>query len=148
MFDQRDLRSIVGRLLATQELAVLSTHANGQSYGNLVAFASTGDLGHLVFATCRATSKFRRLLAEPKVSLLVDNRSSGEADFQEGIAVTALGETRIADGPARASLVEFYLSRHPSLSTFVEEPDCVLLCVEVERYLVSGFREAAELRLQ
>ena len=44
-------------LFASQGLAVLSTHDHGQPYCNLVAFASSEDIRHLVFATTRATRK-------------------------------------------------------------------------------------------
>jgi hypothetical protein len=42
-----DIRDSVGRLFAMQKLAVLSTQSRGQPCGNLVAFASTEDLGHV-----------------------------------------------------------------------------------------------------
>ncbi|MBI5013871.1 MAG: pyridoxamine 5'-phosphate oxidase family protein [Deltaproteobacteria bacterium] len=145
---ERDLRESIGRLFARQRLAVLSTQATGQPHGNLVAFASTDDLALLLFATRRDTAKYRRLRAEPRAALLVDDRSNREADFQEAVAVTALGTARDAEASERARFLDLYLARHPSLFGFATAPDCALLWVEVERYLVSGFREVEELRLR
>lgn len=143
-----DLRESIGRLLSAQKLAVLSTQEGGQPFGNLVAFAATDDLGQLLFATQTDGSKYRRILREPRVALLADDRSNRETDFQEAVAVTALGRARRLSAEERQRLVERYLSRHPSLRSFVSAPDCVLLCVDVERYLVSGFRDVEELKLR
>ena len=79
-------------LLASQRLAVLSTQTQGQPYSNLVAFAVTPDLKYLLFATTRATRKFANLLADSRVSLLLDNRTNEEADFAEAAALTVLGQ--------------------------------------------------------
>lgn len=143
-----DLRESIGRLFSAQRLAVLSTQEDGQPCGNLVAFAATEDLGQILFATRIDGSKYRRILREPRVALLVDDRSNRETDFQEAVAVTAVGRARVASAHERQWLVERYLSRHPSLRSFASAPECVLLCVDVEKYLVSGFQDVAELKLR
>lgn len=143
-----DLRETIGRLLSAQKLAVLSTQEDGQPCGNLVAFAATEDLGQLLFATRSDGGKYRRILREPRVALLADDRSNREADFQEAVAITALGPARIVPADERPRLLERYLSRHPSLRSFASAPECVLLCIDVERYLVSGFQDVEELRLR
>ena len=53
----------------------------GQPYCNLIAIAATGDFGHLVFATTRATRKYADLMADSRVAVLVDNRQNDVSDF-------------------------------------------------------------------
>ena len=45
-------------LFASQTLAVLSTHQDGQPYASLVAFVATEDLKHIFFVTPKTTRKF------------------------------------------------------------------------------------------
>jgi nitroimidazol reductase NimA-like FMN-containing flavoprotein (pyridoxamine 5'-phosphate oxidase superfamily) len=129
-------------LFRTQGLAVLSTQGGGQPYSSLVAFAATPDLRELLFATTRATRKFHNLAAEPRVSLLVDNRSNREADFQEAMAATAVGRAREVDDSDLVALRDLHLAKHPSLGAFLAAPDCALIRVQVEAYyLVQRFQD-------
>jgi nitroimidazol reductase NimA-like FMN-containing flavoprotein (pyridoxamine 5'-phosphate oxidase superfamily) len=88
------MRRIVQKLLDSQLLAVLSTIASGRPYSNLIAFAAAQHMREIIFATSRATRKFANLTAEPRVSLLIDDRSNRETDFGEAAAVTVLGAAR------------------------------------------------------
>ncbi|HMK36800.1 MAG TPA: pyridoxamine 5'-phosphate oxidase family protein, partial [Desulfomonilaceae bacterium] len=70
------LETDVRTLLASQKFAVLSTQEEDHPYMNLVAFAESGDLRTILFATTRATRKYGNITAKPGVALLVDNRSN------------------------------------------------------------------------
>ena len=122
------------RLLRKERFAALATHADGQSYATLVAFAASLDLRRLVFATMRASRKFANLIAEPRVALLIDNRSNEETDLQEAIAITATGQATAVDGAERAVLQALLIERHPSLAGFVSSPGCAIVRVDVEAY--------------
>ena len=76
-------------LFASQYLAVLSTHGDGQPYASLVAFVASNDLKALYFATARSTRKFANLTAHPPVAMLIDSRTNRAADFHEAAAATA-----------------------------------------------------------
>ncbi len=128
-----------------QQLAVLATSQRGQPYTSLVAFAFSDDLRRLFFATTRATRKFANLQAEPRVSLLIDNRSHRSDDFREAIAVTALGRAQEVGDSERQVLLDLYLDRHAGLKEFATAPTCALFQVEVTRYsLVSRFQNVVE----
>jgi nitroimidazol reductase NimA-like FMN-containing flavoprotein (pyridoxamine 5'-phosphate oxidase superfamily) len=141
----RPKEKILG-LLATQRLAVLATHGQGQPYGSIVSFASTPDGRQILFATSRSTRKYENLKADPRVALVIDNRSNRETDFQEAVAVTATGRAEEVPDAERAALLELYLDKHPYLADFVTAPTCALLRVRVETYyLVSRFQQVEEL---
>lgn len=140
-----DIGKIVFDLLDSQQLAVLATSRHGQPYTSLVAFAFDADLRRLTFATTRATRKFANLLAEPRVSLLIDNRSHRSSDFREAMALTAFGRAVEVSGHEKQHLLEEYLRRHSGLREFVSAPTCALLQVSVERYaLVRRFQDVVE----
>jgi len=129
------LRERLADLFRTQQLAVLATQRDGQPYSNLVAFTATSDLRGLVFATARSTRKFENLAADPRASLLIDNRSNRVADFREAVAVTVVGRAVELTGDRRAVLQQRYLGKHPHLKEFVEAPTCALLLLEVDVYI-------------
>ena len=137
---------IIRELLESQRLAVLSTQDHLQPYSNLVAFAATPDLKYLLFATTRATRKYANLLANSRVSILIDSRTNQTADFAEAAAVTALGRASEVQGEERNQLLKIYLNRHPYLEGFVSSPNCALFAVKVERYImVTRFQDVREI---
>lgn len=141
-----DLMDKIRGLLVSQRLGVLATNQGGQPYTSLVAFAFSDDLRRLFFATTRATRKFANLQAEPRVSLLIDNRSHRSEDFREAIAVTALGCAQEVSDSERQAVLGLYLDRHAGLREFVMAPTCALLQIEVTSYsLVSRFQNVVEI---
>ncbi len=145
----RDIMEKIRGLFVSQRLAVLATSQQGQPYTSLVAFAFSEDLRRLFFATPRATRKFANLLAEPRVSLLIDNRSNRSDDFREAIAVTALGRAQEINDSEGQGLLRRYLDRHADLKEFVTAPTCALLQVEVTSYsLVSRFQNVVDILLE
>jgi len=134
-------------LLSSQILAVLATQSGGEPYGSLVAFASTDDLKHLVFATTRATRKYNNLMRNPVVSLVIDNRTNREEDFRRALAVTVMGNVGEVGSRDRDRYLGLYLAKHPKLVDFVAPSTCALLRVEVEvYYIVSYFQKVMDFR--
>lgn len=145
---ENEMRKKILNLLDSQLLAALATQRQGQPYVNLIAFAHTDDLATLVFATPRPTRKFANLMAEPRVSLMVDSRSNSETDFHETSAVTILGEVHKIEKEDLAYYKSLYLKRYPYLEHFVNSPTTALLKVWVKHYiLVNRFQHVMELHL-
>jgi len=146
MNESVEIREIIQNLLQRQRLAVLSTQMPGRPYSNLVAFAATQDLRYILIATTRATRKYANVSAEPRVSLLIDDRSNKETDFGETSAVTVLGVAEEVLGPERERYLQIYLKKHPYLMDFVSAPTCALIRVKVERFImVTRFQEVREI---
>lgn len=127
---------------------MLATQHDRQPYTSLMAFAVTPDLHWIVFATYRATQKHANLLANPRASLLIDNRTNKSADYHDTVATSAQGTVSEVDVTRRGELLQLYLEKHPDLSDFVSATDCVLLKLEVESfYVVSQFQNVAVLQM-
>ncbi len=147
-FSEAELAGVIEKLLDEQPLAVLATQQGGRPYATLVAFAWTPDLKCLAFATPRATRKFEHMQSNPRVALLVDNRTGRQEDFHEAMALTVLGAARESSGNERGRLLDSYLERHSALADFVQSPSTALMVVDVERYiLVRQFQNVLELRM-
>jgi len=138
----------VRALLTGQRFAALSTQRDGRPYASLVAFVVGDDLHSLVFATMRVSRKFGNLSADPRVAMLIDNRSNQETDLREAMATTATGSATVAVGDERGRLREMLLTRHPHLASFVASPGCAIVRVDVDTYhTVTRFQNVYELHL-
>lgn len=139
--DDASLKQTLRSLFFSQKLAVLATYGAGQPYCSLMAFAVSDDLKYLVVATKRQSKKYANIREHPRISLLVDNRKNQVDDFQQALAVTVLATATELQPPELESFLGPYLFKHPYMRSFCQSPDCALLKLEVERYLmVSAFR--------
>ncbi len=136
----------IRRLFREQPLGVLSTRTpDGHPHASLVAFAAASDLRFLVFATPETTRKYANLISEPRIALLVDNRSNRMEDFHQAAAVTASGLGEVVEKTKNAPLLELYLEKHPHLKDFVASPTCALVRMTLFRCsLVTRFQNVIE----
>jgi heme iron utilization protein len=136
-------------LFRSQRLAVLATGGGSDPYTSLVAFSHSDDLKSLFFVTGRATRKYANLTKDPRVAMLVDNRSNKTADFRESMAVTATGRAEEVQRPEAEELVRAYLAKNPHLEDFLSSPSCALIRIRVERYyLVQRFQNVVEIQVK
>jgi general stress protein 26 len=150
MTNEKLLQSEIAELLLYQKLAVLATQSpEDSSYSSLIAFAATDDLQKIVFATPKATRKFANIKHNPKVSLLIDNRSNNEKDFHDAKAVTVLGTVESIDPETSPRELEsLYVHKHPYLEDFLRSPSTAFIIISVRSYyLVSRFQEVMELHI-
>jgi nitroimidazol reductase NimA-like FMN-containing flavoprotein (pyridoxamine 5'-phosphate oxidase superfamily) len=148
MTTPEQLRHTVRALLDSQVQGVLATQHDRHPYTSLMAFAVTPDLHWIVFATYRATQKHANLLANPRASLLIDNRTNKSADYQDTVAISAEGTVSEVVVAQHDELLQLYLRKHPQLSGFVSAKDCVLLQLKVESfYVVSQFQNVTVLQM-
>jgi len=146
--DPSTLQAFLTELFVSQNLAIIATVREQQPFTNLVAFAATDDLKHLVFATPRATRKFANLNKNPKVAMTIDNRQNVTTDFSEATAVMAIGTAEEVTGPEKDPLLALYLAKHPELKGFVSAPSCALIGVRITKYdVVRRFQSVVELRM-
>ena len=98
MAHDQEIKGQIRELFIDQNLAVLSTHHNGQPYASLVAFVSKKDLKEIFFITSRTTRKFANISADSRVAILVNSSLNMESDFHDAVSVTALGNAKEING--------------------------------------------------
>ncbi len=130
-----ELTLMIRHLLDSQRLAVVATSMDVSPYASLVGFLHSEDLRSIVFATLRDTRKFRNLVSDCHVSLLIDNRRNDASDLYEASAVTIMGTaSEITDSVALADISARFLAKHPCLSEFIRSPNCALISVDILQY--------------
>jgi len=135
---------------STQRHAVLSTVSDGQPYTSLVAFAMTPDMKNVVFATPRKTAKYRNILKNNKVALLVDTRTNTDAAYMKSEAVTIIGTARpLRRSKKQEELTGILLKKHPALRKFLDAKTTALILVEAsECFHIGSFQKVSEWRIK
>jgi heme iron utilization protein len=137
---------LLKEVVDTQYFAVLNTVGEGVPYSNLVSFVISQDLRSLVFVTDRNTRKYRNIQENKNISLLIDNRTNRPSDVSQAIAITVIGIAR-EQIENKSSLQAIFLTRHPYLQQFVENPDNALILVTVSEYIIASFDKTQRLTI-
>lgn len=134
-----DKKNIITKLLDTQQLAVLATYSAEQPYTSLITYTIFNDYKELVFATHRNTSKYKNVQQQKNVAILFDNRDDKPIDLMKFITITAIGSVEEVE---KTKYKQILLLKHPYLTDFVHNQDCVILKVNIKKYiLVEKFEE-------
>lgn len=138
----------VRQLFEAQMFGVLATEGGTIPHTSLVAFANTEDLSRVVFATTRASRKFLNIKENPKVALLIDDRTNSISDFKDAVAVTAYGRARETEGEEKEELASLYMNKQAPLGNFALSPSIALMVIDVDVYnIVTRFQRVLELKM-
>lgn len=109
----------------------------GDPYCSLVNVASAAD-GAPILLISRLAVHTSNLLADPRVSLMLDERAPG--DPLQGARIMLAGTAQEVNGEAAAPLRQRYLAVHPSAEMFVDFKDFSFFRIEPSgAHLVAGF---------
>jgi nitroimidazol reductase NimA-like FMN-containing flavoprotein (pyridoxamine 5'-phosphate oxidase superfamily) len=134
----------------TQMHAVLATDSDGKPYTSLIAYALTPDLKGIIFSTPKTTRKYKNILRNNHVSLLIDTRSNTKKDYMSAESVTIIGNAR----PERRrkewlELAQVLKKKHPELSEFIDSPETAGVFVKITRCIhVTKFQSVSEWNLK
>jgi len=132
----------------TELHAVLATAFRGKPYTSIVAFALTKDMKGALFATPKDTLKYKNLIKNSHVAILIDNRKNKVHDYMGAESVTILGTAKaVRRGKRWQEYARILVRKHPALREFVKAPSTALILVEAIRCLhVSHFQVISEWR--
>jgi heme iron utilization protein len=117
---------------------------SGDPYCSLVNVASHPD-GSPILLISRLALHTKNLLADPRVSLMLDERAEG--DPLEGSRIMLAGRAEEASGEGAAILGRRYLNAHPSAEAFVEFKDFSFFrIIPSGAHLVAGFGRIVDLK--
>ncbi|HEY0233551.1 MAG TPA: DUF2470 domain-containing protein [Afipia sp.] len=128
-------------------LATLMAQESGKAgdpYCSLVATATDSD-GSPLLLISRLAIHTKNILADARVSLMLDERTAG--DPLEGSRIMLAGAARQIDGDGLVIARRRYLEAHPSAEMFVDFPDFLFFRIEVQgAHLVAGFGRIVDLK--
>jgi heme iron utilization protein len=116
---------------------------SGDPYCSLVNVASHAD-GSPILLISRLALHTKNILADGRVSLMLDERAAG--DPLEGARIMLAGWAEEAEGETAKVLRRRYLNAHPSAEAFVDFKDfSFFLIVPAGLHLVAGFGRIIDL---
>jgi hypothetical protein len=132
-----------------QRHAVLATLMGKRPYTSLVAFALTPDARSLLFATPRKTQKYRNILKNKNVSLLLNTTQNIAGDYKNAEAITIQGTAHAARGKKKTELAAILSLKHPALKPFIKATSTSLIIVKLQYCVhVDSFQQVTEWRLE
>ena len=118
--------------------------AGGDPYCSLVNVASHAD-GSPILLISRLALHTKNILADSRVSLMLDERAAG--DPLEGARIMLAGRAEQAGGDDEPVLRRRYLTAHPSAEAFVEFKDFAFFRIRPHgAHLVAGFGRIVDLK--
>jgi heme iron utilization protein len=132
-------------LLRRSRQGALATlmRGSGDPYCSLVNVASHCD-GSPILLISRLALHTQNILADPRVSLMLDERAEG--DPLEGARIMLAGQAEQAEGADEGVLRRRYLNAHPSAEAFVNFKDFSFFKIRpAGAHLVAGFGRIVDL---
>ena len=129
-----DAKTVIRELLARADMGVMATNGPDGPLCSLMAFATIRP-DCLIMATLPDTRKWRNLVADPRLSLLVDNRDT--ATSRETVtALTLAGRHEPPSAADRQAGLAVLRQRHPHLENLLASPDVACIRLRVASYLL------------
>lgn len=126
------------KLAKEKDICVLATVSGEKPHCSLMAYTTDDECSEIYMATHRATRKFKNLMENPSVSLLIDTREEHKGSHRpEAKAMTVSGTLEnLEDNQKKAWARARLLGRHPHLKEFLDHPDAEVICIKIRSFLL------------
>jgi len=126
------------KLAKEKDICVLATVSGAIPHCSLMAYTTDDACTEIYMATYRSTKKFKNLMENPSVSLLIDTREEHKGSLRpEAKAMTVSGSLeKLENEPKKAWARARLLGRHPHLKEFLDHPDAEVICIKIRSFLL------------
>ena len=123
-------------LVREKDICVFSTVSQDATpHCSLMAYVADEECREIYMATHSATLKYKNILKNPDVSLLIDSREV--MPRQQAQALTVSGVFQSIDEKNKRERVKAHLvKQHPHLKKFIKNPDTVIISIKVQSFLL------------
>ena len=129
-------------LAREKNICVLATDAGGKPYCSLMAYVTDEACEEIYMVTHRNTQKYKNLMKNPAVSLLIDSREKTPRNRVQALTVEGSFH-QITDDAKRIKVREIFLDMHPHLVDFIDDADAEIFCIKVSAFLLlNGLSES------
>jgi nitroimidazol reductase NimA-like FMN-containing flavoprotein (pyridoxamine 5'-phosphate oxidase superfamily) len=128
----------IREILQTQRLCVLATSWQEEPYCSLMGYLWDQDTGDFYMVTSSESRKFRNLNQNPRVSLLLDTRTTEKPRDGASIrALTVQGKAQLFSGPGIGEEVLKRMQQvHPQLRNLLQNQKVVVVRVRPISFLL------------
>ena len=123
-------------LAKENDMCVMATVADGIPRCSLMAYITDKDCSEIYMVTNKKTQKYKNLMENPSVSLLIDTREEHVGPRRpEANALTIQGLFQeIEDKDKIATIRTRLLERHPHLKTFFDQPHTCIFSIKIKSF--------------
>ena len=107
----------------------MATTADGAPHCSLMSYATDKDCREIYMATLKDTKKYRNLIANPAVSLLIDTRDTDSKSKTRALTVTGVFQA-IGNDKRIKEIRKALLTKHPDLKDFFNNPDVRIVVIK------------------
>jgi nitroimidazol reductase NimA-like FMN-containing flavoprotein (pyridoxamine 5'-phosphate oxidase superfamily) len=125
-------------LIRENNMCVLATCLDNKPHCSLMGYLADEKAETIYMVTRGETHKYRNMLQNPLVSLLIDTRrEQGPESSAQVQALTIAGtcEPLHAESEKR-TILERLLSQHPHLKELADHPDAAIIAVKLHSFLL------------
>lgn len=108
----------------------MATAVNGAPHCSLMSYAANNECREIYMATLKDTKKYRNLVANPAVSLLIDTRDLDPKGKTRALTVTGVFQA-IENDQRITEIRETLLAKHSDLKDFFNNPDARIVMIKV-----------------
>jgi nitroimidazol reductase NimA-like FMN-containing flavoprotein (pyridoxamine 5'-phosphate oxidase superfamily) len=123
------------KLLQEKDICVLATVSGNQPHCSLMAYVADEDGRQIYMVTLRDTKKFKNLIQNPAVSLLIDTREDDAGSQRSRAkALTVNGVFQRVEREKQTPMQARILERHPHLRELFAKGEAEIFCVRIESF--------------
>ena len=123
-------------LVREKDVCVLSTVSQyATPHCSLMAYIADEECSKIYMATHTSTMKYKNLLHNPAVSLLIDSREVTPRQHAQALTVSGIFQP-LDDEHKRDKVEAQLLMQHPHLKDFIKNLDTTLICIKVQSFLL------------
>ena len=132
------IREKARELIRKQGTCVLATAAENCPHCSLMAYACNEMCSELYMLTGRKTLKYKNLMENPEVSILIDTRASTvHKDHEQTTALTLSGKFEpVPSSPEETIMRQTIKTRHPDLGDLLNDSDTEVVRIKIESFLL------------
>jgi len=129
-------------LVLKNELCVLATAGPQGPHASLMSYLASADGAEIYLVTKADTLKYENIQADPRVSLLIDDRRMGDHGELNALTISGRAE-RVGDARTEAELLARFAAERPHLCRISSDPESQVLRVKIDKLqLLEGPTEA------
>lgn len=130
-------------LVKEKDICVLSTVSKDATpHCSLMAYVVDEKCREIYMATHSTTKKYKNLLHNSSVSLLIDSREITPLQQSQALTVSGVFQP-IYDAHKRDRVKALLLRQHPHLKDFVNNPNTIMICIKVKSLqLLNGLTDS------
>lgn len=127
----------VEKIIQENTLCVLCTETNGSPYCSLMTYILMDNLDTLYMISTRESRKYKNLLTNPQVSILIDTRQNhDQATAQKIASVTFEGIFQPLKDSESQTIRTSLTNSHPELEEFLKDPNCSIFSIQLKSFLL------------